>query len=1043
MKHIKPFNSLFILFLSLIPLISAGDGAGMPVPSGKKYFSPNNDGIKDTAVFQLQTNTARENISAWVFEIKDESTATLRSFRGDGAPPERLEWDGKNANQYLVPDGIYNYNFSIITKAGNEVAICAQEVVLDRTYPSAELSASPDLFSPNADGIKDETIISLRSQDANGINSWLLVIEDDNNTVVKSFSALGEVKPVEIWDGRGDYGEDVPDGDYTLLLTVQDNAGNVFKTPRVKIHLDRDPVLSSIDVKTPVFSPNGDGIFDDMEIRITIPENVYIENWALNITNAAGRIIRTYADKGEPYRKIVWDGADENKKTAADGAYNLVLTQTDKAGNTVATVPVTIELDNTLPVCLVTLDNRVFSPNGDGYQETASFSIKALDEHSVDWKLSIKDDVGKPVKTYTGRGKNPVAVLTWDGRDDNKNVIIDGVFRYVFEAVDIVGNRFHPLPGTVQIDRTPPVISAQGLPELFSPNNDGILDTASISMDINDASPLEYWKIDIKNAAGRSVRGFRGNDGGSQAVEWDGKNDDRAPLPDGPYYWTVEAKDISGNSSKTAPKQIVVGATKPELIARPDLEIFSPNSDDIMDSVKFTLEAAAFNKIKNWKLKIVSGDGETRRVFSGLGKPPASVNWAGEKDNKRLLSDGKYSYIFEAGDEAGNRSSTLSADIVIDTTKPELSVAATPAIFSPNADAFRDETSFILNYRDASPCGQWELVIENTKNAVCRKFGANGAAAGGVPASIVWDGRDENGKILEDGIYNYRFSAQDIVGNANATVKQNIKIDNTPPQVAVSARDGLFSPNGDGVKDTTEFYLDYKDASDIDEWSLQITAASGDGAGMKTFKSEGRPSQIVGWDGKNDRELVLPDGEYDVVLCMKDEVGNQGKSEPAKIRIDCSRPLLAVITQEEPVMPLSAPKTLNGQEAKRGLVISLAAELLFDIGQAKLKPEAKETLDKAAYILKKYPLRKVSVEGHTCTLPINTPEFPDNQALSEARAKAVAKYFTDDSKIAAERFTAKGFGETRPIAPNTIEDERRKNRRVEIILLKKGEVPYD
>ncbi|GAI31270.1 unnamed protein product [marine sediment metagenome] len=161
---------------------------------------------------------------------------------------------------------------------------------------------------------------------------------------------------------------------------------------------------------------------------------------------------------------------------------------------------------------------------------------------------------------------------------------------------------------------------------------------------------------------------------------------------------------------------------------------------------------------------------------------------------------------------------------------------------------------------------------------------------------------------------------------------------------------------------------------------------------MKTFKGIGRPSQIISWDGKNNRDNILPDGVYNAVLSIKDEVGNEGKSPSIQIKIDTFKPLVSVVTEEEPVNALIPMISIN-KETDRGMVISLAAELLFALGEEELKPEAKVILNKVAHIIKKYPDRKINVEGHTCDLPIHTPSVPNiivNRSIFNRSSKRVA-----------------------------------------------------
>ena len=81
------------------------------------------------------------------------------------------------------------------------------------------------------------------------------------------------------------------------------------------------------------------------------------------------------------------------------------------------------------------------------------------------------------------------------------------------------------------------------------------------------------------------------------------------------------------------------------------------------------------------------------------------------------------------------------------------------------------------------------------------------------------------------------------------------------------------------------------------------------------------------------------------------------------------------------------------------------------------------------------------VEGHTCDLPINTPQFPSNWELSAARACAVMVFLIRQCEIAPEHISATGYGATRPRVPNTSEANRRRNRRVDIVIVPDESMP--
>lgn len=120
----------------------------------------------------------------------------------------------------------------------------------------------------------------------------------------------------------------------------------------------------------------------------------------------------------------------------------------------------------------------------------------------------------------------------------------------------------------------------------------------------------------------------------------------------------------------------------------------------------------------------------------------------------------------------------------------------------------------------------------------------------------------------------------------------------------------------------------------------------------------------------------------------------------------------------------------------RRIVIRIQEKGAFSSGSATLQSEFIPVLDKLIIILNTIE-GQISVEGHSDDVPIQTIMFPSNWDLSVARALEVAHGLFDDGFIKQDRFVVTGFADTRPLVPNDSQDNRQKNRRVEIILQEK------
>lgn len=120
----------------------------------------------------------------------------------------------------------------------------------------------------------------------------------------------------------------------------------------------------------------------------------------------------------------------------------------------------------------------------------------------------------------------------------------------------------------------------------------------------------------------------------------------------------------------------------------------------------------------------------------------------------------------------------------------------------------------------------------------------------------------------------------------------------------------------------------------------------------------------------------------------------------------------------------------------RGLVISINSRVLFASGSASLTTSSVLLVQKIANILTPLAGNQICVEGHTDTDPIKTSQFPSNWELSEARANTVLRLLLQNPGLKPGNLSAVGYGEFRPVAKNDTPDNKAKNRRVNIVILK-------
>jgi len=120
-------------------------------------------------------------------------------------------------------------------------------------------------------------------------------------------------------------------------------------------------------------------------------------------------------------------------------------------------------------------------------------------------------------------------------------------------------------------------------------------------------------------------------------------------------------------------------------------------------------------------------------------------------------------------------------------------------------------------------------------------------------------------------------------------------------------------------------------------------------------------------------------------------------------------------------------------DPEKGLIVSMKEKILFETGKADLDDTAKHVLDMLLPVLLKYP-NDIIVEGHTDNVPIHNVQFPSNWELSTARAVTVVRYFVEVKNAPPKKFSACGYSEYYPVADNSTEEGRARNRRVDLVI---------
>ncbi len=148
--------------------------------------------------------------------------------------------------------------------------------------------------------------------------------------------------------------------------------------------------------------------------------------------------------------------------------------------------------------------------------------------------------------------------------------------------------------------------------------------------------------------------------------------------------------------------------------------------------------------------------------------------------------------------------------------------------------------------------------------------------------------------------------------------------------------------------------------------------------------------------------------------------------QPSQVYDQSRKAIQDVMVDRQSFFDLARDKTVR---------MVLSGDFFFDLGSAELKEAARYQLDQVARALNETEYM-INIVGHTDDLPLSSQQYPTNWELSSARAVQVARYLMEEGNVAPERFFVSAHAYFQPVAPNTGQENRALNRRVEIILVK-------
>jgi flagellar hook assembly protein FlgD len=384
-------------------------------------FSPTSTSVKNSLDIAT-TIGSKESVQIWMVQIMSAQRGAIREFRGGAADaPDFVRWDGRDDSGKLAPEGSY-YAVLVVEygKAFRPSIVKSGNFSLVTTPPKGSVTVDPPTVDLATLGPRKPVTLTLQARSAFAqITGWTMGIFGVRGGPVADFKANWPNNKVS-WDGKSGSGEALAPGtQYKVTAKVQDEYGNVGDISGSLTIEDIGPATepSAIKAMSAGFAPTGDSTSPEELFSVEIGDLPSVKSWKVDVVDTAGLVARTFSGAGRSVpARLSWDGKGAGGSYAPEGRYKAVMTvdygyvyspAVEESGGFV--------LDLTPPGGSIGLSTELFSPDGDGNDDTLTITLDGASNYArIDsWSMTVYDP-GEGV-FLSRRGPWPPDPFVWDG----------------------------------------------------------------------------------------------------------------------------------------------------------------------------------------------------------------------------------------------------------------------------------------------------------------------------------------------------------------------------------------------------------------------------------------------------------------------------------------------------------------------------------------------------------------------------------------------------------------------------------------------------
>jgi flagellar hook assembly protein FlgD len=675
--------------------------------------------------------------------------------------------------------------------------------------------------------------------------NWAITIRDATSTVVRSFSGAGTAI-AQPWIGDATGGGALPDGAYSWTMTATSTSSGAIAAPG----LGSTSLIAALP-QAAISSP-----LPNAFVAGTVP----VTGTAAGATFASYRL--EYGVGLAPTSWIVITPTNTtpvtngllgnwNATALAGNTYSLRLTVTPTSGTpAVVQFPVRI-----LTITGLTATPPVFSPNGDGIQESSVLAANA--SFAMNWTVDIKNSAAVIVRSISGGSRAIQA--EWDGRDTGGSVVPDGSYTYSFHGQPVGGGPVaSSTNATVIVDNTVPTGIITAPAELVTIYVDTPLAIVGTVDDLN------FLNATLERGSGFAPTSYVPIDTQTTPVLNNTiDTDDVSALPAGDYTYRLIVRDDGGNSFQVLrhfhfdPFRITNVVSAPRLL-----------NPYIGDSTTVTFQN---NRPADFTLRVYANAGHAlvrTIVANGLAAGANAIPWDGQGEAAATLPVGAYYFTLTGIDGFG------AQDVYGNATSPP--PGPTPATTNGTVDATNFDpyqNDVVTMEYDFSQIGLMTMEIRQGSLVVRHMF-TNGIRTNGHHVEI-WDGRKDDGTVFA-GTFTVYFGVPGPLPE-NAVVLQSV----VPDAEALRTEAWLIQPLFREISS-----IQYTLASPT---LVTISLVDPNGNAVRTLiaaASQTPGPHEIEWDGRDNAGAVVTlEGDYRVTIACQDAASGATTTRTGAIQV--------------------------------------------------------------------------------------------------------------------------------------------------------------